>query len=188
MKKLFVKFLQNYAVSNYGEVVNLETGQLRTPQKRGWYLSTNINGVNYNIHRIVADNFVDNPKPNQYNVINHIDNNPYNNRANNLEWCTQKMNIAQQMARGTHTSQWSEASKSCRAKAKEPSRITRKNKTGYKGITIRQSRTMGPKYIVHFNTQTWGCRYLGTFETLEKAKEVYNKEHVKRYGVSAYSE
>ena len=38
-----------------------------------------------------AEAFIDNP--NNYPIINHIDNNPQNNNASNLEWCTQSENI-----------------------------------------------------------------------------------------------
>lgn len=37
------------------------------------------------IHRLVALSFI--PKPDDKNEINHIDENPANNRADNLEWC-----------------------------------------------------------------------------------------------------
>lgn len=43
------------------------------------------------VHRLVAIAFI--PNPNKYNVINHKDENPANNAADNLEWCTQKYNI-----------------------------------------------------------------------------------------------
>lgn len=43
------------------------------------------------LHRMVAEAFI--PNPNQYNYINHKDNNPLNNNVNNLEWCTQNYNI-----------------------------------------------------------------------------------------------
>lgn len=43
------------------------------------------------LHRIVAMAFVDNPEG--HNEINHIDENPQNNRADNLEWCTRKYNM-----------------------------------------------------------------------------------------------
>lgn len=43
------------------------------------------------IHRLVALHFI--PNPRNLNIVNHIDNNPLNNVASNLEWCTNKENI-----------------------------------------------------------------------------------------------
>lgn len=45
----------------------------------------------YQIHRLVAEAFI--PNPNNYPFINHIDENRKNNNIDNLEWCTQKMNV-----------------------------------------------------------------------------------------------
>lgn len=45
------------------------------------------------IHRLVAEAFI--PNVNNYNEINHIDNNPHNNKVENLEWCTRKYNLEQ---------------------------------------------------------------------------------------------
>lgn len=57
------------------------------------------------VHRIVASAFVANPdgKPR----INHIDNNPANNCASNLEWCTQAENMAHMDAQGRRSKYWS---------------------------------------------------------------------------------
>ena len=51
------------------------------------------------VHRLVALHFVENPKPNEYNVINHKDENPRNNVYTNLEWCTQAYNQSYGTAR-----------------------------------------------------------------------------------------
>ena len=56
-------------------------------RKSGYeYVEVTINGVRkkISVHRLVATAFCENP--NQHPQVNHIDGNPSNNRADNLEW------------------------------------------------------------------------------------------------------
>lgn len=62
-------------------------------QKNGYvYVSTRGNGkdIHLLVHRAVAICFL--PNPNNLPEVNHIDNNPKNNRLDNLEWCSRKYN------------------------------------------------------------------------------------------------
>jgi hypothetical protein len=55
-----------------------------------------LNGHCYNklVHRLVALTWLDNP--NNYPEIDHKDNNVQNNKLENLQWCTRKMNVEKQ--------------------------------------------------------------------------------------------
>lgn len=53
-------------------------------------LSKNSKPFTFLVHRLVAVAFI--PNPNGYEQVNHIDENPLNNRVENLEWCNNEYN------------------------------------------------------------------------------------------------
>lgn len=85
-----------YKVSNYGRVFSVKSNCVLKPSgtyRNRKYLGVGLyNGKNHTkpIHRLVAEAFL--PNPNGYKVINHIDEDPSNNRVDNLEWCTYEYN------------------------------------------------------------------------------------------------
>ena len=94
----------NYEVSSEGRVRakynhhHFEDGsrgyyerEIKGSEHQDGYLFVAINGKQYPKHRLVAELFVDNVE--QKPFVNHIDGNKHNNRAENLEWCTQAENI-----------------------------------------------------------------------------------------------
>lgn len=92
-----------YQISNLGRLRSFPRAGTKTKQIRiikinignnGYYYATLYkNGISktVHIHRLVAENFINNI--NNYNCVNHKDENRLNNNVNNLEWCTQSYNI-----------------------------------------------------------------------------------------------
>ena len=103
-----------YQVSNLGRVKSLNFNHTKkervlkgNPDKDGYLRVTLFkNGrKTYRIHQLVALVFI--PNPNNYPVINHKNENPSDNRVENLEWCT----IAYNNCYGNRLKRVSEANK-----------------------------------------------------------------------------
>lgn len=97
------------------------------------------------IHRLVAEAFL--YKPNGMNYVNHKDYNKKNNDVENLEWCTQKVNIR-------HSSQ--------------NMRKPHNSKPGKSGERYIYCNKKGYAVNVH-------GKYIGTFEFLGEAIKARNK-------------
>lgn len=94
-----------YEVSNLGRIKRVEHYDSKNhrycerilslnPQKNGYvrvHLSKNGIAEWESLHRIVATAFVE--KKDGCDIVNHLDNNPSNNKAENLEWTTYKGNM-----------------------------------------------------------------------------------------------
>lgn len=85
----------NYFVSNMGRLLTTRQYGCRIvavmkPAPTQGYLRTLLDGHTVKVHRIVAENWLENPLG--LPVVNHIDCNPSNNRVDNLEWCSIKYN------------------------------------------------------------------------------------------------
>lgn len=90
------RFNGKYEVSNLGRVRN-NRGHILSPDTRDneyfYVLLRDVNakrGVHVYIHRLVAEAFI--PNPNNYPIINHINENRQDNSIENLEWCTNSHN------------------------------------------------------------------------------------------------
>lgn len=96
-----------YQVSNLGRVRGLDRilknryssfkykGCVLKQNKANRYnqvcLSRGNTAKNFAVHRLVAKAFI--PNPYNYPCVNHINEDRFDNQANNLEWCTHKYNV-----------------------------------------------------------------------------------------------
>ena len=91
-----------YQISNYGNVASINYNHTNTRKilkstitTHGYYcvdLYANKKHHWTHVHRLVAKEFVKNPNPDKYYVVNHKDENKKNNVWTNLEWCTMEHN------------------------------------------------------------------------------------------------
>ena len=91
-----IKGYENYLVTEQGQIINSKTGRTLKPSiaTNGYCrVSLRKNGQTKTlyIHRIVAEAFI--PNPNNYNEVNHIDEDKTNNSVENLEWVAHKANV-----------------------------------------------------------------------------------------------
>lgn len=103
-----IKTFSNYEVSEFGEVRNASTKKIRKLSKNNkGYLQTSLYNGNsrksVKIHRIVAQEFIDNPKGK--NEVNHKDGDKTNNHISNLEWVTRSENIKHAWDNGLNNTQ-----------------------------------------------------------------------------------
>ena len=108
-----IEEFEGYQVSNHGRVRSLERivtdisrsklgrkiirnrhmkGNIIKPCLCWGYHKVVMHYKNRFVHRLVAKAFI--PNPNNFPFVNHKDENPLNNHVSNLEWCTNKYNLA----------------------------------------------------------------------------------------------
>jgi hypothetical protein len=85
-----IQGFENYSVSNLGNIINNKTNRILKHDIWNSYRIVKLNKKKHKIHRLVALAFI--PNPNKKQFVDHIDNNPSNNNANNLRWVTAQEN------------------------------------------------------------------------------------------------
>lgn len=95
------KIYSNYKINRNGVIIN-NKNKVLSKVKTGGYYTTNLTSDDkiakfFKINRLVAITFIDNP--NNYPVVNHIDENKLNDNVENLEWCTYSQNSAHSLGK-----------------------------------------------------------------------------------------
>ena len=96
-------------------------------------------GTRFLLHRLVASAFI--PNPNNYPVVNHIDEDKSNNRVDNLEWCTQQYNVNY----GTGLDRLSKVLKGKKRSEEAKKRISEINKGRVQSLESRMKRSKSLK-------------------------------------------
>ena len=139
-----LKTLERDYINNFGYKVHVKEKLMSYSVRSGYYVVVlHKNGARKSkqIHRLVAQHFLNNPenKP----IVNHKDFNIKNNLVSNLEWCTQRENVA-----------WSICN-------------MRKRRI----VTTREMYGISLKNKKHKYEVTIDRKYYGNFSNLEDAKK-----------------
>ena len=90
-----------YLITEDGKVWSEYSNKFLAQSKNDGYPFVHISGYNtMKVHRLVAEVYLENP--NNYECINHINNNRSDNRVENLEWCTNQMNKIHSVTQKRH--------------------------------------------------------------------------------------
>lgn len=92
MKWIDIENHPNYQINELGQVKKKSSNKILIPFiTTNGYLRIRFDGKAYQVHKLIALHFI--PNTNDYQEINHIDNDKLNNNIDNLEWCTREHNM-----------------------------------------------------------------------------------------------
>ena len=84
--------IKNWYVSENGILFNDKTGEIKyghdNVKNKDLHQRVSIKHKLYYVERLVGESFIPNPKPGEYNVVRHKNDDPLNNHYTNLEWGT----------------------------------------------------------------------------------------------------
>lgn len=143
-----IKGFDCYEVSDCGRVKSLKFNKeriLKPNKRRHGYLAVELNGRSFSIHRLVLESFV--PNTENKTDVNHKNGVKFDNRLENLEWCTHSENAKHSFKIGNQNNSGSNHPQAIldEDKVKE---IRNELANGFRGIGMKLAK----KYGVSFYT------------------------------------
>lgn len=98
-RPLKLEGFEYYLISPDGKIANSKTGrQLKTPKNNVGYPQVCLHGEGKKVMvaqvaRLVALTYVENPNPEEFHEIDHLDCNKLNSHYTNLRWCSRRGNL-----------------------------------------------------------------------------------------------
>lgn len=80
-------------ISSCGRYKRTLTGHAKTGSLIRGYMKMGMQGKVYSVHRIVAQEFIPNPQPGVFRIVNHKNGVKTDNMVDNLEWVTPAQNV-----------------------------------------------------------------------------------------------
>lgn len=185
-----------YQISNYGNVKSLDRidasghkikGKIMKckPNKNG-YKNVNLykNGKSkrFQVHRLVAHMFVENPNPTEFNVVNHMDENPSNCRYDNLEWCDTLYNVRYSLEK--HYEERQQKLAKVHKEFSEEAKQKISDKLKYRTFTEEHRQKLSEKAKLRTGAKSPNSKKVKCIETGQIFDTV--KETTKQMGVSRY--
>lgn len=161
------KPLNNYAVSNLGNVIDTRNDRLKKPKpnKRGYLVySFEVEGrpIYKLAHRLIAEKFIDNPEGKE--EVNHINGIVNDNSLENLEWVTHTENM-EHAHYVIETTKKGEDSNFAKISAEQALAIIKLLNKGLKPAEIKRELPYATRGTVY------GIRYQGNWRELDSHKE-----------------
>jgi len=161
------RYEAHYQVSSFGQVRRLynpknkkiyghilKSSINKSSGYKGVLLSVNAKRKRFSVHRLVAMAFLENPenKPN----VNHKDFDKFNNKVENLEWCTQKENAIHSVKNGHKCNNRGEKHGMSKLTEKQVLSIRQEIKTSSANALARKYKVASATIYGIWNRKKWG--------------------------------